>query len=232
MLERWLDVFTALEKQLDQDIAVTVGEVPIFEEMSAVKGIGPTLAAKIIAMVDIERANTVSALWKYAGYGLGYYWQDESGKICAPQSGYKWQKNGEGDKERVLITPEPKPGWELVQVRDRPIEGFTLSYNKRLKTTLFLVAGSFMKSGSPYRRIYDSAKEYYVVNNPDWSAGHADRAAQRKMIKIFLSHLWERWRLLAGLPIRLAFVNEQLGHETIYPPEEFGWPGAEGLEVS
>lgn len=217
VVERWLDVFTALEKQLDIDITKAVEDIPIYEELSNIKGIGPMLAAKLIAMIDIEKANTVSALWRYCGYGVGEYWVDEKGEIKAPKNGIQYI-----DKQRVRVTPEPKPEWTLQEMRDRPVEKFLLSYNKRLKTTLYLIAGSFMKCGSPYREIYDRAKVHYQQNT-DWTKGHIHRAATRKMIKIFLSHLWERWRLLEDLPIRRAYVLEQLGHTTEFLPEEFGW---------
>lgn len=219
VIERWLDVFTTLEKQLDKDIADAVKNVSIFEELGELKGIGPMLAAKMLAMIDIERANTVSALWKYAGYGVGEYWTDSNGKIKAPRSGIVYDKK---NKAKVRVVPEPESDWILQEVRDRPVEGYLLCYNKRLKTTLYLVASSFMKSGSPYRLIYDRAKVKYEQTT-DWTKGHIHRAATRKMIKIFLSHLWERWRITDGLPIRRAYVLEELGHEMEYTPQEFGW---------
>lgn len=181
-VERWLDVFAALEKQLDSDIKAEVKEYPIFQEMKGVKGVGPMLAAKIISMVDIERAPTISALWRYAGYAV---------------------INGE---------------------RERPTKGERLHYNARLKTTLYLIAGSFLKAGSPYRVFYDRAKENYQVNRPDWTKGHIHNAAMRKMIKMFLSHLWQRWRDIEGLPTSQPYVLDKMeGHQTYYKPAEFGW---------
>lgn len=179
---RWLEVFQVLEKSLDKDIAIIVEDEPIFQQMVCLKGIGPMLSAKIIAMVDIERANTISALWRYAGYGV---------------------KDGE---------------------RERPMKGEKLHYNIRLKSTLYLVASSFLRCNSPYRAIYDAAKAQYQETKPDWSKLHIHNAAMRKMIKLFLSHCWLRWRMLEGLPIREPYVHEKLGHQTVYAPENFGWP--------
>ncbi len=181
IVERWLDVFTVLEKSLDKDIAIEVSSYPIFDEMSNIKGIGPILSAKIISMVDIKRANTVSALWRYAGHAV---------------------INGK---------------------HERPVKGEKLHYNKRLKTSLYLVAVSFLRSDSPYRSIYDKNKKRYQETKPDWTKDHVHNAANSKMIKLFLSHLWERWRILEGLPTRRAYVLEQLGHTTVYTPQDFGW---------
>jgi len=233
VVSRWLDVFSTLEKTIDGDIATIVKLEPIYEEMSQIRGIGPMLAAKIIAMVDIEEADSVSALWRYSGYGVGKYWEDEEGKIVAPQVGMKWIKRDElkdevlvreaEEKVLVRIVVNPKPEWKLVEVRDRPIEGWLLAYNKRLKTTLYLVAQSFLKCGSPYRLFFDNAKLHYTVTHPEWKPAHTRDASMRKMTKMFTSHMWLRWRLLEGLPTRQPYAHEKLGHETYYAPEDFGW---------
>ena len=56
ILERYYAQFRLIEDQLDKDIAEMVAEEPVYDYVSAVKGIGPGLAAKLIAMIDIERA--------------------------------------------------------------------------------------------------------------------------------------------------------------------------------
>lgn len=107
--------------------------------------------------------------------------------------------------------------------RERPTPGEKLHYNKRLKSTLYLVGSSFLKCNSPYRRIYDNAKARYTQTKPDWTKLHIHQAAMRKMIKLFLSHLWLRWRTLENLPTRSPYVHEVLEHDTVYEPHEFGW---------
>lgn len=107
--------------------------------------------------------------------------------------------------------------------RLRPTKGEKLCYNKRLKTTCFLVAQSFLRTGSPYREVYDSAKAYYQANRPDWTKHHIHLASMRKMTKMWLSHLWEVWRQMEGLETRELYVVEKLGHEGIRKPQEFGW---------
>jgi len=186
ILQRWFTRFEELEADLDSDIKATVREEPIFEYISAVKGIGPSLAAQMIAMIDIRRANTVSALWRYAGQG---------------------------------VTPEG--------TAEKPIKGEKLHYNKRLKTTMFKVGSAFLRANSPYRSIYDTAKVHYETTHPDWSKMRQHRAATRKMVKVFLSHLWQCWRQIEGLPVTLPFAQEILGHDHYMPPEMFGWPSEE-----
>jgi len=108
--------------------------------------------------------------------------------------------------------------------RDRPRKGEKLPYNSRLKSTCYLIGVSMIRTGSPYRQVYDAAKEQYNATRPDWSPSRIHMAAMRKMIKIFLVHLWLVWRELEGLPTRQPYVQEKLGHTHIITPQEMGWP--------
>lgn len=189
ILERYNEHFKVMENQLDADIEEMVSLEPIYPFVSELKGIGPGLSAKLIAMIDIERAPTVSALWRYAGYAV---------------------INGE---------------------REKPTKGEKLHYNKRLKTTCYLVATSFMRCSSPYRAIYDEAREHYDKVQPEWTKGHKHNAALRKMIKIFLQHLWLTWREVAGLPTSGPYVHDVMSHTHYRAREEFGWKVLAGEQV-
>jgi hypothetical protein len=181
IIEHWMERFDELETEVDGQIADFVKDIPIVQTMTKIKGIGLLLGAKVIAMIDIERATTVSALWRYAGYGV---------------------KDGE---------------------REKPVKGEKLHYNARLKTTCYLVATSFLRCNSPYRQIYDSAKEFYQTNRAEWTKLHVHNAAMRKMIKVWLSHLWLKWREMEGLSTRDLYVIEHMDHEHYLKPEDFGW---------
>ena len=219
LAHKWAIRFNELEDELDKDIAQTVEKVEIFEYMSAVKGISHMISAKLIAMIDIERSPRISNLWRYAGYGQGRYWKHED-KIVAPLKGKKYI---DGDWQEVIT--EPKHGWELVTVRDRPIKGWQIPYNKRLKTACYLASTSFLKARSPYRYlVYDQARDHYEITHPEWTKDHKHKAAMRKMSKMFLSHLWLTWRQLEGLPTSLPYAHEHLGHQQIITPAECGWP--------
>ncbi len=226
-LQRYYEYFDEIERELDVDIALAVRDEPVFVALSSIKGIGPGLSAKLIAMVDIERARTVSALWRYSGYGQGKYWI-EDGKPIAMVEGWQWVKKGD-KKERVRVRPEPKPGWTMEERPDRPLAGWCLPYNKRLKTALHLVATSFMRCGSPYRLVYDDAKEKYERTHPEWSKGHRHNAATRKMLKIFMSHWWVTYREIMGLPTNAPYVHAVLHHTHVYDRMEFGWSVAESV---
>lgn len=173
--------FEDLEEQVTKEVVNRAREMEIVYRITNAKGIKDVLAATIVSMIDIERADTVSALWRYAGWGV------VDGKA------------------------------------ERPTKGEKLHYNARLKKACFNVGKSFLMCNSPYRSVYDNAKEFYQDTHEDWPKKRIHLAAMRKMIKVWLSHVWLEWREIEGLPTRSLYVHEKLGHETIYTRAEFGW---------
>jgi hypothetical protein len=169
-------------KEIEDYLTETIAEEVQFHEMwdwmSAVKGIGPGLAASLLAYLDIERAPTVSSLWKYCGQGV---------------------TDGQ---------------------RDRPRKGEKLSYNAKAKRVCYLIATSFLRAGSPYRDEYDVAKAYYTENR-DWRPAHVDMASRRKMIKMFLSHMWVVWRYERELEARKPYAMTVLGHDGMKYPWDY-----------
>jgi hypothetical protein len=86
-LERWLMVFSELETVVDKEIRELALRYPIIQHMIQVKGIAEILASKTVSLIDIERAQTVSALWCYSGYGV------TEGKADRPIKGQRLRYN-------------------------------------------------------------------------------------------------------------------------------------------
>ncbi len=181
IIERWLTRFQDLENELDHDIKDYTAGIEIIDRMIEIRGVGQILAAKVVSMIDIRKADSVLALWRYAGYAV------------------------------------------IDGARERPTKGEKLHYNARLKSYCYLIGSSFLKTASPYRRVYDDARVYYEANRPDWTKGHQHNAAMRKMIKVWLAHLWLIWRQMEGLETKPLYVHERLNHTHEYTPAEFGW---------
>ena len=89
---------------------------------------------------------------------------------------------------------------------------------------MHLIGKSFIKSNSPYRKLYDNAKLRAEQTHPDWTPGHRATHAERIMVKMFMSHLWQVWREMEGLPTREPYAIASLGHTTLITPQEYGWP--------
>jgi len=61
----------AFERRLQREMDRHLAEHPAWPWLSAVKGIGPTLGAKVLGLIgDIARYDTVSKLWRVAGYAV------------------------------------------------------------------------------------------------------------------------------------------------------------------
>lgn len=65
-----LDTLSHHEEVAEEYLIERAEEREIFEAMCAVKGVGPVRAACLIAQIDFSKADTVSSLWRYAGYGV------------------------------------------------------------------------------------------------------------------------------------------------------------------
>ena len=182
--ELWHERFMIQEAQATEEMEELASDMPIVEIMCGVKGVGKTFASRLVSQIDITKSNSVSAMWRYCGYGV-----DENGE------------------------------------RDKPKKGEKLKYNRRAKAVTHLIGVSLIRRGSPYREIYDKAREKYETEEryADWTKAHYHMAALRKVKKLFLSHLWEVWRDLEGLPVSKPYVFEHGGHAKKEEPRDYGW---------
>lgn len=73
------------------------------------------------------------------------------------------------------------------------------------------------RKASPYRAIYDRYKADEVSHG----------GAVRRVIKIWLAHLWDTWRRFEGLPVSEPWVTENTEHSHIYKATDYGWPEIE-----
>ena len=210
---RYFDLFQRIEDDITSDIAVLIRAYPVYDHVSALRGIGPTLSAKLIALIgDISTFDNASKLWRFAGYGT------------VPDPKYAPDGDDSNSTSDVNMDTGEYIAEPVPRIAERAVKGEKLHYNRRLKVALYLVATSFMRSRSPYKALYDNARVKYDRTHPEWTLLHKHRAALRIMIKVFLTHLWKRWRTLEGLPTTDLYVESHLGHTTIYQPEDYGWP--------
>jgi len=125
---------------------------------------------------------------------------------------------------------------------ERYTKGETSGGNKTLRTALFTMADSQMKTRGAYRGVYDNMKsrleksEKITKTRPtegtslvncawkDTKPGHRHGAALRAIMKHFLADYWSVARQIAGLPAEALYPEAILGgsHRTIQP-EERGW---------
>lgn len=199
---------------IEKWIAKQLKGVPVWTEfLKNVKGVGPIIAAVLITEFDIHRATTVSKMWQFAGLNptpvRGMKWvKTAKPKTYQPKDGDVIRRMG----DRVLVRTH-----DMVR-GDRLTSGYMSPFNGFLRTKLCgVLAGSFIKSKSPYSRFYYDMKQRYE-NEDGWSDEtkmHRHRAATRYMIKMFLIDLYKAWRELEGLPVRPSYQEEYLDHKHV-----------------
>ena len=91
--------------------------------------------------------------------------------------------------------------------------GEKVNYNPLAKTIAWKIADCFIKSKSPYRKIYDERKKYEQEKHPELTKGHINMRARRYMVKRFLVDLYVKWRELEGLPVSKPYVVDVLKHQ-------------------
>jgi hypothetical protein len=107
------------------------------------------------------------------------------------------------------------PGQESQERR----RGKKLNYNPKLKSFCWKIGQSFVRFKCFGRKLYDSFKEQTKQKHPDWTKGHIDNYARKKVVKLFISSVWEVWRRMNNLPVTKPYPIEFLGHKDIITPE-------------
>lgn len=199
--DRILKALREIEESSVDYLTSRCERVNVYAWLREIKGVGPRLAGMLIGLIDIRRAEHVSSLWRYAGFGV----------VC---------------KEcRVPFVGDPHVCPQCggtIGVSEQRRKGVKLSYNMKLKKTCFLLARSFLLFKTPvYFERYESAKAYYNANRADWPDGRRDLAARRIAIKLFLEHLWKKWREAENLSVGMPYAHAKLGHTDYIPPPEF-----------
>ena len=122
-------------------------------------------------------------------------------------------------------------GWAVMDGKaERSKRGEKNHFNKGLKSVCWNIADQFIKHRTPvYRDEYDFEKARQRTRHPEaikvngkwkYNPGHLHNRALRKMIKLFLSHAWLKWRTFEGLPTTEPYPQGILGHDHYIPPPE------------
>lgn len=138
--------------------------------------------------------------------------------------------------EMICTCKEP----HIKATSQHKIRGALLDYNPMAKMLAYKVGVQFVKQGDIYRKLYDQFKAEYMLREDlkaeieskkgkkvkakngeateSKGTAHIHNMAQRKMVKIFLSHLWAEWRKLEGLPVTMPYSISMMGHSDYIQP--------------
>lgn len=125
--------------------------------------------------------------------------------------------------------PSPK------SVAQRKIKNTLLDYNPKLKSLCWRYSKQFVMQGDFYRAEYEKNRAEYETREDlateakgkkgkeskygaSKGTAHIDNMSKRKMVKLFLSHLWAVWRELEGLSVSKPYIIAIGGHSKYIAP--------------
>lgn len=92
--------------------------------------------------------------------------------------------------------------------RQRKRKGAQLDYDAHLQSNCVILGESLLRAKDSYYDFYLDEKKKW----PGLTDSHRHNRAFRHMIKLFLSHFWEQWRINLGLPAPEPYAFDILKH--------------------
>lgn len=174
----------------------------------SVIGIGPVIAAGLIAHTHMEHLTTAGHLWSFAGLNPLQVWDRKTKRpwnadlkvLCwkIGQSFMKFQNHPNDVYGRVYAT---KKAFYITKNNEG---GFVDNAQKAIN------------SGKKWNRDKVAFQAYHTGKLPP---GHIDAMARRYAVKLFLSHYWEVcYTIEHNSAPPLPYPIVQLGHVHIIPP--------------
>jgi hypothetical protein len=172
-------------------------------------GIGPVLASGLSAHIDVTKANSISAVWKFSGLAPGY---DKKIK------GVKLPYNAR------LKTLCWKVGESFCKVSGKENATYGRLYTefkaeeiRRNETGLYAEAAKRELAAKKFKAEDSVTKKRLLAGM--LSDAHLHARAKRKAVKIFLSHYYVVGRQARGLAVRDPYVKTILHHDGIIEPQ-------------
>ena len=207
------------ERDLLRLLTERIARHPAWPWLERVRGIGPSLSARLLARLEIERAPTPSSFWSYCGLATV-----AAQLYRCPQCGYELllavgrqlrsshRVPGSGQPCEGTLLPNGEGARRVAQ--PRPSRGENAPYDREAKKLCYLIGISFIRQGDTYKRYYDEQHARLDVAKPDWIPRRRHLTALRMTEKLFLAHLWLVWREQLGLPITAPYADS---HEDAAP---------------
>jgi hypothetical protein len=171
-----------LESQVKAALDLYSRHHPVGQWAREVKGIGPVIAAGLLAHIDIAKCPTVGHIWRFAGLDPTQNWN--KGEKRPWNAGLKvlcW-KIGESF---CKVSNGENPGFYGVKYRER--KAYEIERNERGGTA---AAAALALARKKYDKSTEAFKAYAAGKLPP---AQIDRRAKRWAVKLFLSHLHEVW---------------------------------------
>lgn len=203
----WLSTESrVLEEGVKRTLDAYSANHPVGKRMRTVVGVGPVIAAGLLAHIDITRAPTAGAIWRYAGLD--------------PTS--EWKKGEKRPHNASLKTLCWKLGESFVKVCNHKDAVYGKLYQERKEAELVKnEAGAFADQAAAKLEKFkigkttDAYKAYSIGKLPP---AHIHARAKRVAVKMFLSHLHQVWYEVefgkkAPVPYVFEFADKEHVHK-------------------
>lgn len=197
-----------LENQVKRAMSVYVEMHRMSWFFEQTVGIGPILAAGLLAHIDINKAPTVGHIWNFAGLN--------------PDA--KWERG----KKRPFNAQLKKLCWKIgesfvkVSGRDDAYYGKVYRQRKEYETRkndrLEFSDQAFAKLER--FKIGKDTEAYKAYATGKLPPAHLNMRAKRYAVKLFLSHLHQRWHEQDIGPVPKPFAVSILGHAHVIDPPQ------------
>ena len=205
-----------VEKSLKNQIEALLEQERIYTEwLKKIKGIGPCLGGGLLANIMVRFA-TVDSLKECDELQQEYAMKTKDKAYLVPEM--------RGIKEFPTISKLwAFSGMHVVDGKaPKRKRGAKINWNPKMRVLCWKLGKSFVMVGDFYKSLYRQFKEAYMQREDlkkgkGWK-GHIDMMARRKTVKVFLQHLWLKWRQLEGLEVTQPYAINKLGHKSYISP--------------
>jgi len=189
----WLSTESrVLEESVKRTLGAYSANHPVGKRMRTVVGVGPVISAGLLAHIDITRAPTAGAIWRYAGLD--------------PTS--EWKK---GEKRPVKVCNHKDAVYGKIYQERKEVE---LIKNE---AGAFADQAAAKLEKCKIGKTTDAYKAYSIGKLPP---AHIHARAKRVAVKMFLSHLHEVWyEVEFGKKAPVPYVFEYADAEHVHKIE-------------
>jgi hypothetical protein len=230
-----------LERQVRTVLDTWTDTDPLGTWAKSITGIGPVIAAGLLAHIDIEKAPTVGHIWRYAGLDPTVSWGkgekrpwNASLKVICWKAGESFVKVSNNDKDvyghfyaqRKVFEDERNN--QVYSVEPHMVKGAMSDPNKGAyivrddeMISAYLVEGTWYVGGNA-KAAYEALSRKKIGKDTDaykaYKLGklppaHIHSRAKRYAVKLFLAHFHETgYRLHYGTEPPAPYPIQHLGH--------------------
>ncbi len=236
LIMRLKEALHTLEKETARGLKSFAESQPLGRWCMSIGGIGPVVAAGLLAHIDLNKAKTAGAIWRFAGIdptmkwntGEKRPWNAHLKRLCfiIGESFKKVTLADKTDDQMGALTDKQK---KIREVRSETFNSeaglYARLYAQRKQREVERNESGQMRGAAMIKLEEARAKKRKIPKElrEIWESGKLppgglDRRAARYAVSIFLSHYHTVGRDILGLPLVKPWVIEHGGHVDYIPP--------------